>query len=266
MDSTAPVGERASGVGMNLQTFKAATMAEALSQVKATIGPDALILHTRTYQQRYWLGLRRKEIVEITAGKGSNLRPRQSRPQPQQQVQPKPVVSTPSVPQLGTRNSELGTRNSLTVTTAESCTGGLLSKMLTDVSGSSDYFKQGWITYSNDAKRERLGVSENILNVHGAVSEPVAIAMASHARRLAKSDFALSVSGIAGPNGGTPLKPVGTVCIALAYTTPGTPRSSALLNRIWTICLPVRFGNACAIRATAPLIVGAAKLVPDQMY
>ena len=63
MDSTAPVGERASGVGMNLQTFKAATMAEALSQVKATIGPDALILHTRTYQQRYCFGLRRKEIA-----------------------------------------------------------------------------------------------------------------------------------------------------------------------------------------------------------
>jgi nicotinamide-nucleotide amidase len=109
---------------------------------------------------------------------------------------------------------------SLTVTTAESCTGGLLSKMLTDVSGSSDYFKQGWITYSNDAKRERLGVSENILNVHGVVSEPVVTAMASHARRLAKSDFALAISGVAGPTGGTPIKPAGTVCIALAYAKP----------------------------------------------
>src|SRR4051794_12530382 len=69
---------------MNLQTFKAATMAEALSQVKNTIGHDALILHTRTYQQRYWLGLRRKEIVEITAGKGSQLRPK---PRAQQQLQ-----------------------------------------------------------------------------------------------------------------------------------------------------------------------------------
>jgi flagellar biosynthesis protein FlhF len=99
---------------MNLQTFKAATMAEALSQVKATIGPDALILHTRTYQQRYWLGLRRKEIVEITAGKGSNLRPRQPRPQqqPQPQIQPKPVVSTPRLPQPQTGNWELGTGNS----------------------------------------------------------------------------------------------------------------------------------------------------------
>jgi nicotinamide-nucleotide amidase len=103
-----------------------------------------------------------------------------------------------------------------TITTAESCTGGLLAKMLTDISGSSDYFKQGWVTYSNKAKTERLGVSANILNVHGAVSEPVVIAMATAARRLAKADYALAISGVAGPTGGTEAKPVGTVCIALA--------------------------------------------------
>jgi nicotinamide-nucleotide amidase len=88
--------------------------------------------------------------------------------------------------------------------------------MLTDVPGSSDFFKQGWITYSNKAKTERLGVSENILNVHGAVSEPVVEAMATAARRLSKADFSLAISGIAGPGGGTEKKPVGTVCIALA--------------------------------------------------
>jgi nicotinamide-nucleotide amidase len=104
-----------------------------------------------------------------------------------------------------------------TVTTAESCTGGLLAKMLTDIPGSSDFFKQGWITYSNKAKTERLGVSENILNVHGAVSEPVVEAMATAARRLSKADFSLAISGIAGPGGGTEKKPVGTVCIALAH-------------------------------------------------
>jgi PncC family amidohydrolase len=104
-----------------------------------------------------------------------------------------------------------------TVSTAESCTGGLLAKMLTDIPGSSDYFHQGWITYSNKAKTERLGVSENLLNVHGAVSEPVVDAMARAARRLAKSDYALSISGVAGPGGGTESKPVGTVCIALAW-------------------------------------------------
>jgi nicotinamide-nucleotide amidase len=107
-----------------------------------------------------------------------------------------------------------------TISTAESCTGGLLAKMLTDTPGSSDYFHQGWITYSNRAKQERLGVSENILNVHGAVSEPVADAMARAARRLARSDCAIAISGIAGPGGGTESKPVGTVCIALAHAKP----------------------------------------------
>jgi PncC family amidohydrolase len=107
-----------------------------------------------------------------------------------------------------------------TVATAESCTGGLLAKMLTDIPGSSGYFQQGWITYSNKAKTERLGVSENVLNVHGAVSEPVVDAMARAARRLAKADYALAISGIAGPSGGTESKPVGTVCIALASAKP----------------------------------------------
>lgn len=103
-----------------------------------------------------------------------------------------------------------------TVATAESCTGGLLAKMLTDVPGSSDYFTQGWVTYSNLAKHERLGVSTEMLNVYGAVSEPVVTAMARNARRLAKTDYALSISGVAGPGGGSAAKPVGTVCIALA--------------------------------------------------
>lgn len=103
-----------------------------------------------------------------------------------------------------------------TVTTAESCTGGLLAKMFTDVSGSSAYFKMGFVTYSNDAKYERLGVSREIINTYGAVSEPVVSAMATNARRLAKADFALAISGVAGPTGGTEAKPVGTVCIALA--------------------------------------------------
>ncbi|HRK30008.1 MAG TPA: competence/damage-inducible protein A [Tepidisphaeraceae bacterium] len=104
-----------------------------------------------------------------------------------------------------------------TVTTAESCTGGLIAKYLTDIPGSSAYFKQGFIVYSNQAKTDRLGVSENIIHVHGAVSEPVVIAMAKHARRLTRSDYALAVSGIAGPDGGSAAKPVGTVCVGLAH-------------------------------------------------
>ncbi|MGH7179601.1 MAG: nicotinamide-nucleotide amidohydrolase family protein, partial [Tepidisphaeraceae bacterium] len=119
--------------------------------------------------------------------------------------------------------AELLRKSKTTVTTAESCTGGLLAKMLTDVPGSSEYFKMGFITYSNDAKYERLGVPTEILNLHGAVSEPVAQAMAKNARRLAKADYALSVTGVAGPTGGSAAKPVGTVCIALASPSPGTP-------------------------------------------
>lgn len=105
----------------------------------------------------------------------------------------------------------------LRLATAESCTGGLLGKYVTDVAGSSDYFEAGFIAYSNRAKHERLGVSENLLHVHGAVSEPVVLAMARAARRLARADLALAISGIAGPGGGTPAKPVGTTCIALAW-------------------------------------------------
>lgn len=104
-----------------------------------------------------------------------------------------------------------------TVATAESCTGGMLGKMITDVPGSSAYFSYGWITYANQAKHELLGVSNELLAEHGAVSEPVVLAMARGARSHASSTYALAISGVAGPDGGTPAKPVGTVCIALAY-------------------------------------------------
>jgi nicotinamide-nucleotide amidase len=104
-----------------------------------------------------------------------------------------------------------------TVATAESCTGGLLSKILTDIPGSSRYFQQGWITYSNQAKTQLLDVSPQLLAQDGAVSESVVRAMAQFARLKSSADFALAISGIAGPEGGTPAKPVGTVCIALAH-------------------------------------------------
>jgi len=101
------------------------------------------------------------------------------------------------------------------VTTAESCTGGLLAKYLTDVAGSSRYLRQGFITYSNSAKTDLLGVPEELLATHGAVSEPVVLAMAHGAISRFPGQVALAISGIAGPDGGTPEKPVGTVCIAL---------------------------------------------------
>jgi nicotinamide-nucleotide amidase len=109
---------------------------------------------------------------------------------------------------------------SMTVATAESCTGGLLAKMLTDLPGSSDWFTHGWVTYSNKAKHERLGVSSELIDIYGAVSQPTVDAMAKAARRLSKSTFALAISGIAGPGGGSATKPVGTVVIGLAYQDP----------------------------------------------
>lgn len=105
----------------------------------------------------------------------------------------------------------------VTVATAESCTGGWLAKMLTDLPGSSRYFQQGWVTYTNESKTAQLGVKPETLIAHGAVSEPTVAEMAAGARQRAGTDIALAVSGIAGPDGGTPDKPVGTVCFALAH-------------------------------------------------
>jgi nicotinamide-nucleotide amidase len=99
--------------------------------------------------------------------------------------------------------------------TAESCTGGLLGKMLTDIAGSSNYYRQGFITYANEAKTDLLGVPAELIAAHGAVSEPVAIAMAAGAAKRAGVPYALSITGIAGPGGGLPEKPVGTVWIAM---------------------------------------------------
>jgi nicotinamide-nucleotide amidase len=103
-----------------------------------------------------------------------------------------------------------------TVATAESCTGGLLAKRLTDVPGSSAYFPRGYVSYSNTAKTELLGVAPELIQQWGAVSEEVARAMAVGCRRLAGADFALSITGVAGPTGGSPEKPVGLVFVGLA--------------------------------------------------
>ncbi|MBX6762144.1 MAG: competence/damage-inducible protein A [Rubrobacteraceae bacterium] len=108
------------------------------------------------------------------------------------------------------------TEKGRTLALAESCTGGLLAKRLTDIPGSSRYFKEGLVTYSNEAKERLLGVPRELLVRYGAVSEEVARAMAEGVRRLADSDYGLSVTGIAGPEGGTPEKPVGLVWVGLA--------------------------------------------------
>jgi len=100
------------------------------------------------------------------------------------------------------------------LTLAESCTGGLTAAAITDVAGSSAWFDRGFITYSNIAKQEMLGVPANILEQYGAVSEETAIAMAAGAIKQSQADIAGSITGIAGPSGGSATKPVGTVSFA----------------------------------------------------
>ena len=103
-----------------------------------------------------------------------------------------------------------------TVSLAESCTGGLVCATLTELAGSSEWFERGYITYSNEAKTECLNVSAQLIQSHGAVSEQVAKAMAEGARIHSRSDVAISITGIAGPTGGSAEKPVGTVCFGWA--------------------------------------------------
>ncbi|WP_067707822.1 MULTISPECIES: nicotinamide-nucleotide amidase [unclassified Erwinia] len=103
-----------------------------------------------------------------------------------------------------------------TLTTAESCTGGWIAKVLTDIAGSSQWFERGFVTYSNDAKQELVGVTAASLSRFGAVSEEVVREMAEGARDKAHAQYAISVSGIAGPDGGTGEKPVGTVWFGFA--------------------------------------------------
>ncbi|MBM3497363.1 MAG: nicotinamide-nucleotide amidohydrolase family protein, partial [Armatimonadetes bacterium] len=118
-----------------------------------------------------------------------------------------------------------------TLATAESCTGGLIASRITDVPGASDYLREGFVTYSDRAKTARLGVDAALIKAHGAVSEPVARAMAQGCRERAGTDYAIAVTGIAGPGGERPGKPVGLVYIAVAdeagvevveQTWPGT--------------------------------------------
>ena len=98
---------------------------------------------------------------------------------------------------------------------AESCTGGLLAAACTSMAGSSDWFERGFVTYSNGAKCEQLGIEASLIATHGAVSEPVANAMAAGALLHSQADVAVAVTGIAGPGGAVPGKPVGTVFLAL---------------------------------------------------
>ena len=146
------------------------------------------------------------------------------------------------------RAGELLRQHQATLATAESCTGGLIGHLITNVSGSSDYYLGGVIAYANRVKCETLGVRAETLARAGAVSRETAIQMAHGVRRLLDADYALSVTGIAGPTGGTPDKPVGLTFIALVG-----PEVERCEQQVWTYD---RLGNkqATAHRALQMLI------------
>ena len=117
---------------------------------------------------------------------------------------------------------QLLAKRNQTLATAESCTGGLIANRITNVPGASRIFVAGYVCYANRAKTDMLNVDPKLIETHGAVSEPVACALAKQARACAGSDYALATTGIAGPTGGSPEKPVGTVYVALASTESKT--------------------------------------------
>jgi len=149
----------------------------------------------------------------------------------------RPAVDAPTMTEKrdDDRASEVGDAlraAEATVATAESCTGGLVGAHLTSVPGASDYYEQGVVTYAYGAKEQRLGVDREALDEHGAVSEPVALAMARGVRDTAGVTFGVATTGVAGPTGGTPETPVGTVYVAVAYAAPwGSGDSFATATR-----------------------------------
>lgn len=125
-------------------------------------------------------------------------------------------MNLPEIPSIVQRIADALIRSDQRLATAESCTGGLVAKLLTDRAGSSAWFERGLITYTNQAKQELLGVPESVFRDHGAVSGACVAAMAQGLLARAPADWALSVSGIAGPGGGSADKPVGTVWLGWA--------------------------------------------------
>ena len=138
--------------------------------------------------------------------------------------------------------SELLVANSLTISVAESCTGGSLSRALTSIPGASSYFDSGYITYSNQSKVEMLGVDIQTIKTYGAVSEEVALEMVIGVDTRSHSDIAVSITGVAGPTGGTLEKPVGTVCFGFScFDTTSTSRQLFSGDRVSIISQSVSY-------------------------
>lgn len=141
----------------------------------------------------------------------------------------------------------------LRICTAESCTGGLLAGLFTELAGSSSVFERGFVTYSNHAKQDTLGVPGDMLADFGAVSEAVARAMAEGALEASRSNISVAITGIAGPGGGTPMKPVGTVHIACAR------ENKAILHEMHS------FGDIGRSQVREETLVAALNMIAQQI-
>lgn len=157
---------------------------------------------------------------------------------------------SPEIATLAKRVVDTLVAQGMTIATAESCTGGLIAGALTSVSGSSDAVYGGFITYANEAKMVMLGVPEEVLATHGAVSEQTVRAMAEGALRTSKTNISIAVTGIAGPNGGSAQKPVGLVYLGCA-----TPHE--------TYHQEERFGDLGRDGIRAATVIAALKMVLD---
>lgn len=146
-------------------------------------------------------------------------------------------TDSPAILDLCGRLAQALKNRSRMMASAESCTGGLIAAACTSLSGSSDWFERGFVTYSNAAKTEMLGVPTRLIEAHGAVSEAVARAMALGALAHSKAQISVAVTGVAGPSGGSPDKPVGTVCFGWAID-----------GQAWTECQRLD-GDRDAVRA-----------------
>jgi nicotinamide-nucleotide amidase len=152
-----------------------------------------------------------------------------------------------SSPNLTEQLAEVLLQHGWMLATAESCTGGLIASRCTDLSGSSQWFERGFVTYSNEAKHEMLGVDSALIAEHGAVSEAVAQAMALGALRHSRAQVSVAVTGVAGPTGGSADKPVGTVW--LAWATPSDAGPTLGAETAWVKTQRMQFsGDRAAVR------------------